>query len=1068
MDGVATPEEYGVRAASLGMPALALTDHGTLSGHRQWVKAMEANGVKPILGIEAYFTGDRFDRRDRSARSEPLDLVYNHLVINAKNTNGLKKLNKLNELAWTEGFFRKPRMDWEILDEFGEDIIVSSACASGLINKAIEHGDLRVAKSEASKFATRFGDDFYIEIMPHNPAGMNTALLDLADSLGIPVIVTPDCHHSDISQKELQEMMLVLNTHPKLKQGVSYQESLKRGTVMERLDYLYGDDRPMSFRSFDIHLLSFDEMRSAIEKEGITRTDIYDNTLRIAESVEGYSLPTHLELLPVEYADPDKYLRSLSIKGLKEKGLTSQEYKDRLDEELAVIKAKKFSPYFIITRNVAKYAKDHNILMSPGRGSAAGSLVMYALGVTSIDPIKHNLLFFRFINPDRQDWPDADMDFMDIRRDEIKDFVGRKYGNVASIATFTTFGDKTVVRDISRVLNIPLGDVNKILKRINTWEDYLESDITKEFRSKYPDVARLGGQLLGRVRGTGMHAAGVVTSKVPINEVAPIETRKSPRSDDRIPVVAVDKDEVEEIGLIKLDFLGLKTLTVVSDTLKLIKDRHGIDIDLDSIPMDDNNVYQMLNSGKTKGVFQCEAGPYTKLIRDMGVWNFDELAASNALVRPGAANTIGKEYIARKQGKSPVRYVHKDMEQYLSDTYGCVLYQEQVMQACVVLGGMTMVEADKVRKIIGKKKDASEFDVFKDKFIENASQKIKSPVAEHLWHDFEAHSGYSFNKSHAVAYSTLSYWTAWLKYHYTIEYMQALLANEKDQGTVTEYLIEAKRMGVRIRMPHVNHSDISFSIDGDSIRFGLTNMKYISDTTAERFIKARPFSSYEELERFVMAKGTGVNTRALSSLKSVGAANFHDFKVDIEEQFANAYEILGIPSFNTDIPSYWDAKITVAEDYDDGDTSILVGMVRSVKNGNGWELYDAIDSTGTFSFFGRPNVHLEIGRTYVLLISEKAVISAVDTASLDGSTALEKYLSESVESGYVVAAVSRTTKAGKKMGTIVIDIDTELIPVTLFASNFSQLAPRIKPGNVYSFDISDMRDGGKALNGIRK
>jgi len=413
------------------------------------------------------------------------------------------------------------------------------------------------------------------------------------------------------------------------------------------------------------------------------------------------------------------------------------------------------------------------------------------------------------------------------------------------------FKGKGVVRDISRVLHIPLADVNKVLKVVDTWEDFCTSRNTSWFREKYPEVVKYGDLLRGRIRGTGIHAAGVVTSKEPIFRHAPMETRNSPGSGERIPVVAVDMEEAERIGLIKIDALGLKTLSVLKDVLDIIKERYGKDIKLLDIAMEDSKVYEMLSNGYTKGVFQCEATPYTNLLVKMGVRNFAELAASNALVRPGAMNTIGKDYIERKHGRQKTTYSHDVVKTFTAETFGCILYQEQVMQACVELGGMTMVEADQVRKIIGKKKDAKEFDIFKDKFVDGASRFMSPNVARELWHDFEAHAGYSFNKSHAVAYSTLSYWTAWLKYYYPIEFMFALLKNEKDKDTRTDYLIEAKRMNIPIRLPHVNDSDNDFKIEGKGIRFGLSGIKYISDNVASKLIENRPFNSYAELEDFV-------------------------------------------------------------------------------------------------------------------------------------------------------------------------------------------------------------------------
>jgi DNA polymerase-3 subunit alpha len=711
--------------------------------------------------------------------------------------------------------------------------------------------------------------------------------------------------------------------------------------------------------------------------------------------------------------------------------------------------------------------------MSPGRGSAAGSLTAYALGITNVDPIKNNLLFFRFIDPSRDDFPDIDMDFQDTRRGEVIDFIKRKYGDVASIATFMAFGDKSVVRDVSRALNIPLSDVNRALKHVHSWEDFefSKNEAVRDFRLAYPEVLTYAKQLHGRIRGTGIHAAGIVASKVPLNEVAPMETRKS--TDGRINVVAVDKEEAERIGLIKMDILGLKTLTVIDDAITLIRDRHGIDIDLDNDPtlIDPDHpsnmpVWEMLNKGLTKGVFQAEAGPYTNLIMKMGVWKFDELVASNALVRPGAANTIGKDYIDRKHGLRSVSYPHRSMEPFLKNTYGCILYQEQVMQACVTLGGMTMVEANKVRKIIGKKKDVTEFDAYRNKFVTNASNVMTAKQAEKLWHDFEAHAGYSFNLSHAFAYSTVSFWTAWLKYHYPLEFFKALLANEKDSNAVTDYLIEAKRMGIKIKFPHINLSGVSWEIDGDALRFGLKNIKYISDVSAQRFIDARPFVSYEQLEEFVKAKGSGVNSRSLDSLRSIGAANINTKLVDSDEVMSNAYEYLGLPAFNFVVPTHWYAKMTHADDYIEGDPAVLFGYVRSIKSGAGWQLFEAMDSTGSFSFFCRPSVSVEVGKAYLFVLADKDAVAAVPIDSLDGTTAVERYLDESTERGYVLAASSRVTKSNQKMGTVVIDDGGELVSAVLFASNFAQVAPKIKPGNTYDFNLKQSRSGGWVLNGV--
>ena len=1067
-DGIATPQEYVDRAVEIGMPAIAITDHGSLSGHREMYRAAKEKGIKPILGIEGYITKDRFDHEDKKDKNDPLDLNYNHLIILAKNAKGLENLNKLNELAWTEGFFKKPRMDWEILAKYKEGLVITSGCLSGYLAKAIEADNLAAAKMHLQWAQETFGEDYYIEVMPHNPPEVNKTILALADEFGLKPIVTPDCHHSDPSQREIQELKLILNSYSnKTVKDVTYDKSAKHENLMDRLDYLYGADRQMTFRDFEIHLLSDEEMHKAMEAQGIDRQDMYDNTIEIVNKIEDYGIQDHIDLLPVQYQNPNEELMTLALEGLKEKGLdTNTDYIARLEEEMQVIKDKNFGPYFLVVRSMIAWAKKEDIMVGPGRGSAAGSLLCYALGITDIDPIVHGLLFFRFINPERNDFPDIDTDIQDSRREEVKDYLVRQYRHVASIATFLEFKGKGIVRDIARTLMIPLTDVNKVLKTIDDWDDYCSSKQAAWFREKYPEIEQYGELLRGRIRGTGIHAAGVVTSKQPIFKFAPLETRTSPGNKERIPVVAVDMEEAERIGLIKIDALGLKTLSVIQDTLKIIKERNGKEPDLKSINMEDRNVYQMLSDGFTKGVFQCEATPYTNLLVKMGVKNFAELAASNALVRPGAMNTIGKDYIARKHGKQNIAYHHQVMKAFTAETYGCILYQEQVMQACTELGGMTMAEADKVRKIIGKKKDAKEFDQFKDKFVKGASRFVQTPVAEELWTDFEAHAGYSFNKSHAVAYSTVSYWTAWLKYYYPIEFMYSLLKNEGDKDARTEYLIEAKRMGIPVRLPHINDSDIDFKIEGKGIRFGLSAIKYISDNIASKYIAARPFSSYKQLEEFTFAKGSGVNSRALQALRLVGAATFEDNPRDDEAVRQNLYEYLNLPEFNISIPQHYHAFINDVEEYEEKGAFILMGMIKDIKRGKGWSRVELLDKTGSTGIFDDEQTTIEPGKTYIILASDNRVTAAIPADEIKGSdSGLIKILNYRMlpykdEEKFVVSFKPRVTKAGKKMAYLVLaNADRELESVTVFPTNFSKAYMKIDEGGIYKFTLGKTKDG---------
>ena len=678
------------------------------------------------------------------------------------------------------------------------------------------------------------------------------------------------------------------------------------------------------------------------------------------------------------------------------------------------------------------------------------------------------------IRDSRNDFPDIDTDIQDTRREEVKDYLVRQYRHVASIATFLQFRGKGIVRDISRVLNIPLSDVNKVLKLVDTWDDFCSSKSTREFRDKYPEVEIYGEQLRGRIRGTGIHAAGVVTAKEPIFRHAPMETRSSTGSDDRIPVVGVDMEEAERIGLIKIDALGLKTLSVLKDTIDMVKENHYVDIDLLSIKMDDKNVYEMLSSGYTKGVFQCEATPYTNLLVKMGVSTFDELVASNALVRPGAMNTIGKEYIAIKQGKKQLHIPNSILADITKETYGCILYQEQVMLACVKLGDMTMAEADKVRKIIGKKKDAKEFDIFKEQFVLGASGKIDRAAAEKMWHDFEAHAGYSFNKSHAVAYSTLSFWTAWLKYYYPLEFMYSLLKSEKDKDARTEYLIEAKRMGITLKLPHINESDIDFKIEGKAIRFGLTSIKYISDNVASKYMAARPFKSLAELEKFTYTKGSGTNSRSLSALKAVGAATFEDNPRDEEEVRQNLYEYLNLPEFNISVPAHFYAYLNESDDYEETGVYVILGVVKNIKRGKGWSRVDIMDKKGSIGVFDDEDTKLESGKTYLVLIGDNRVMEAVPADDINKfNNPFTKFMNYKSlpykdQESYIISFKPRVTKAGKKMASLVVaDSERELHSIVVFPTAFAQAFMKCEPGSIRELTLGKTKEGTITLQEVK-
>ena len=1075
MDGLNSPLELVQAAKAAGQTAIAITDHGTLSSHREMQIACREEGIKPILGVEAYISPT--DRFDKSSKTDKSIQAYNHIILLAKNKKGLENINILQEIAWNEGFYHKPRIDREVLNEYSEGIVVLSGCLNGLISKAIEKGEFSEAKMVLKDFKKTFGEDFYVEVQSHNPEEINSKLLELADELKIKAVATGDAHFAKEEDRVLEEAMLILSTSPKMDKDADFEMSRQIKDINERLNYLY-PDRRISFQDYNLFIQSRSEIEADFNKAGISRTDIYENTMEIANKIEEYDFNSGLDLLPVPKTDADEKLAQMASEGLKRLSLAdSQVYIDRLEEELSVIKDKSFASYFLVVADMINWAKENDIKVGPGRGSAAGSLVCYALGITDVDPIKYDLLFFRFINPERNDFPDIDTDFEDRRRKEVKDYLKKKFKHVASISTYTYFKDKGVIRDAARVFMVPLSDVNRAMKSIDTFEDFIESPNTKEFRTKYPEVVWLADRLRGRIRSVGVHAAGVVVAKDDIRKYAPVESRAdaSDLVSGRIPVVAYDMDTVADIGLIKIDALGLKTLAVISDTLKIISERHGRDIVLEKIPLDDAKVYEDLSNGFTKGIFQAEATPYTNLLMKMGVSTFEDLAASNALVRPGAMNTVGGAYIARKKGEEPIVYQHEIMRQFTERTYGVIIYQEQVMQACVYLGGMSMSEADKVRKIIGKKKDATEFDEFRERFVTGASKHIPVETAESLWHDFEAHSGYSFNRSHAIAYSMLSYWTAWLKHYYPIEFIFSILKNENDKDARTEYLIEAKRLGIKVLLPHVNESDLDFKIQKDAIRFGLSNVKYISNNIGQKIMSAGPFKSYAHLQQVAGTKGSGINSRALTALNSIGGAAFEDNPRTGKES-ENLYEYLGIPKFDVGrIPPHIKAQTNQLEDFDEQGTFVMLAMVKGIKKGTGWSRIELVDETASVGVFHTENTQIEVGSMYFFLIGDNRISRyvTIDDVADQKDDAFVRYLYANElhipdNARMTVSLLPYRTKAGKSMGHLIMtNHKKELTRAIVFPQAYDKLKGRIKEGMIYRPDISQTEDGTYSLRSLQ-
>jgi len=1078
MDGLNSPKELCQAAIDAGQTSIAITDHGTLSSHREMQIAAKELGIKPILGVEAYISPT--DRFDRSSATDKSIQAYNHIILLAKNKNGLKNINSLQEIAWNEGFYHKPRIDMEILKEYAKDIIVLSGCLNGLISKCIEKEEFEEAENILKDFKKTFGEDFYIEVQSHNPKEINSKLLELADKLGIKPVATGDAHYAKGEDKTLEEAMLILSTSPKSDKESDFEVSRGMGNVLDRLNYLY-PDRRISFQDYNLFIQTREEIESDFNKCDIKRVDIYENTMEIAEKIGEYDFNRGLDLLPIPKTNADQKLSDMAFEGLerlrlRENWLGNDVYDQRLMEELEIIKDKNFASYFLVVADMINWAKENEIMVGPGRGSAAGSLVCYALGITDVDPIEYDLLFFRFINPDRNDFPDIDTDFEDRRRKEVKDYLKKKFKHVASISTFTYFKDKGVVRDAARVFMVPLSDVNRAMKQVDTFEDFMDSPNTKEFRMKYPEVLWLAEKLRGKIRSVGVHAAGVVVAKEDLRNFAPIESREDPQDkvSGRIPVVAYDMDTVADIGLIKVDALGLKTLSVISDTIKAIKERSGKEINLSQLDFKDPKVYKNLSEGYTKGVFQAEAVPYTNLLIKMGVDKFEDLAASNALVRPGAMNTVGVSYVARKRGQEPTQYVHEIMRPFTENTYGVIIYQEQVMQACVYLGGMSWSEADKIRKVIGKKRDATELDEFKDKFINGASKHISQKKAQSLWSDFEAHAGYSFNRSHAVSYSMLTYYTAWLKTYYPLEFMFSVLKNENDKDAKTGYLIEAKRLNLKILLPDINNSNVYFSLKEDAMQFGLADIKFISDSIANKIIERRPYANYSDFIQKASAKGSGINSRAVSALNAIGGASFEDNPRSGKEK-ESYYEYLSIPTFTVDLPPRIKSQARPISEFEDLGSFPLFGMVKSIKRGTGWSRIEIVDETGTVGLFHTEQTQIETGQMYFILVGDNRIARYIKVSEIDpnGTDLFVDYLYRKEydmqeDEQMVVNFSPYKTKAGKTMAHIVMtDKNKNLTRAIAFPTMYSKVLGKMREGMKSKPVLSKLDDGTLMIKEIR-
>ena len=864
LDGSSKIEELVARAKELGMDSLAITDHGVMYGVVAFYKAAKAAGIKPILGSEVYVApGSRFDREPGGGQDR-----YYHLVLLAENDKGYHNLMKIVSKGFVDGFYYKPRVDYEVLEQYHEGVIALSACLAGEVPRYLERGLYDQAREAALKYEKIFGKgNFFLELQDHGiPAQktVNQGLLRLSRELGIDLVATNDIHYTYDTDVEAHDILLCIQTGKKV-----------------------ADENRMRYEGGQYYCKSEEEMRRLFPYA----QEAIDNTQKIADrcNVEIEFGVTKLPRYEVpEGYDSWSYLNHLCDEGMKKRYPEDDgTLRKRLDYELGVIHSMGYVDYFLIVWDFIHFAKSNGISVGPGRGSAAGSIVSYCLEITDIDPIRYNLLFERFLNPERVSMPDIDVDFCFERRQEVIDYVVRKYGKdqVVQIVTFGTFAARAVVRDVGRVLDLPYAKCDAIAKIIPkdlgiTLDKALKS--SPDLRNAYQtdDEVRylidMSKRLEGLPRHTSMHAAGVVISRTSVDEYVPLS-----RGADGTITTQFTMTELEELGLLKMDFLGLRTLTVIQNAVEQAEKNHHVKIDLLKIDYDDPNVMDMIGSGKDEGVFQLESGGMKSFMKELKPRTLEDIIAGISLYRPGPMDFIPK-YLKGKNDPSSITYDCPQMEPILEPTYGCIVYQEQVMQIVRDLAGYTMGRSDLVRRAMSKKK-ASVMEKERQNFVYgNEAEGVKGCIANgidektanHIYDEMIDFAKYAFNKSHAACYAVVSYQTAYLKYYYPQEFMAALLTSVLDNTTkISEYILTCRQMGIGILPPDINEGVSGFSVSGGNIRYGLSAIKSIGRNVVDAIVRERELAGpFTSLDDFVSRmSGKEVNKKTVENFIKAGA-----------------------------------------------------------------------------------------------------------------------------------------------------------------------------------------------------
>ena len=857
LDGAQNVPSVLETITDLGMDSVALTEHGNLFGAISFYKKAKDKNIKPIIGCEVYVAkGSRF-QKDRSSGMGQ----YNHLVLIAQNYQGYKNLMKIVTHGYLEGFYYKPRVDTEILQKYNEGIICLSACLKGILPETLIYNGLEAGKKVAEEYSSIFPGRYYIELQNHGiPEELQNIQLatKLAKEMNLPIIATNDAHYAKKEHYKAHDVHICIGTGKHL-----------------------SDKNRLKYPGNEFYFKSQDEMFSLFKQfpEALENTRALTDSVDLEIPMEDYHLPWYSIPGDKKSKDIDEYLKTLCSTGLKNKYENiNSEINNRLDYELSVIKKMGFASYFLITADFVEYAKKNKIPVGPGRGSAPGSIVSYALGITNIDPLKHNLIFERFLNPDRISMPDIDIDFCVERRGQVIDYLKSIYGedSVTQIITFGKMNARAVIRDVGRVMSYSYSEVDKIAKMIPegpkvTLDQALKqnSDLRSVSQTNYKELIDNAKVLEGMTRHASIHAAGVVVAPGDLTDFVPLY-----RSSQGDVTTQYDMKELESIGLLKMDFLGLRNLTVIDKTIDLIKKRFDKEIDIDKIDMEDPKVYELFAKGLTVGIFQFESAGMREFLKKLKPKGIDGLIAMNALYRPGPMQNIDR-YIKRAHGKEKVEYVHPLLEEALKETYGIIVYQEQVMQIANIIAGFTLSEADEMRRAIGKK-IRSLMDQMADKFVKGAVKNgLSKGKAKQIFELIDKFAQYGFNKSHSVAYSYIAYQTGWLKTHYTAEFMSANLTSEMNNTNKVVVLInECRKLDIKVHAPDINNSGINFEpLNDKEISFGLNAVKNVGVKALEQCIEVRnKHGKFQSIFDFISKVDQRlVNKKVLESLILAGA-----------------------------------------------------------------------------------------------------------------------------------------------------------------------------------------------------